>query len=371
MDACDVLIVGGGPAGAACAWRLRQAGLDTVVTDSAAFPRDKVCAGWITPQVVDDLAIDLDDYRKSRVLQPIVGFRVGTVGSNAARDISYHHPVSFAIRRCEFDHYLLARAGARLSCGRRVTRILRKGDRWIVDDAFETPMLVGAGGHWCPVARLLNHPSREDMVVAAQESEVLLDRRESSRCRVEPGIVEIYFLADLSGYGWCFRKGDYLNVGFGRYGARALPKAANEFVRFLTAAGRVPPDLPYCWRGHAYATASRARVADQGVILVGDAAGVADPRSGEGIRQAIESGLLGGSAIAAATGCYTADRFASYTAAIRRRFNGPATSSPKIWDRLRIGRTARIAAGLLRVDWFVRRIVLERWFLHVSEPPLA
>ena len=55
VDTCDVVIVGGGPAGSACAWRLRQAGLEVVVIDKAIFPRDKVCAGWITPQVLDDL----------------------------------------------------------------------------------------------------------------------------------------------------------------------------------------------------------------------------------------------------------------------------------------------------------------------------
>ena len=51
MERCDVLVVGGGPAGSSCAWRLRRAGLDVVVLDRKAFPRDKVCAGWITPQV--------------------------------------------------------------------------------------------------------------------------------------------------------------------------------------------------------------------------------------------------------------------------------------------------------------------------------
>ncbi len=55
METCDVLIAGGGPAGSTCAWALRQAGLDVIVADKAIFPRDKVCAGWITPQVVTDL----------------------------------------------------------------------------------------------------------------------------------------------------------------------------------------------------------------------------------------------------------------------------------------------------------------------------
>ena len=59
MESCDVLIVGGGPAGSTCAWQLRQAGLDVLVMDKQTFPRDKVCAGWITPAVVESLELDL------------------------------------------------------------------------------------------------------------------------------------------------------------------------------------------------------------------------------------------------------------------------------------------------------------------------
>ncbi len=62
MDACDVLIVGGGPAGSSCAWRVRNAGLDVAILDKQVFPRDKVCGGWITPAVLDELEIDLGEY---------------------------------------------------------------------------------------------------------------------------------------------------------------------------------------------------------------------------------------------------------------------------------------------------------------------
>ena len=75
MENCDVLIVGGGPAGASCAWALQRAGLDVAVLDQAQFPRDKVCAGWITPPVLTALEIDPQDYGRDRVLQPIKGFR--------------------------------------------------------------------------------------------------------------------------------------------------------------------------------------------------------------------------------------------------------------------------------------------------------
>ena len=57
MERVDVLIVGGGPAGSSCAWGLRGSGLDVLVLDAARFPRDKVCAGWITPPILAELAL--------------------------------------------------------------------------------------------------------------------------------------------------------------------------------------------------------------------------------------------------------------------------------------------------------------------------
>jgi len=75
MEAFDVLIVGGGPAGSSCAWKLRQAGVRTVLIDKKNFPRDKPCAGWITPQVVQALQLDIEEYKQNRTWQPIFGFR--------------------------------------------------------------------------------------------------------------------------------------------------------------------------------------------------------------------------------------------------------------------------------------------------------
>src|SRR5258708_3815172 len=110
MDTCDVLVVGGGPAGSTCAWKLRAAGLDVVVLDKKPFRRDKRCAGWITPAVVEELELDVSDYGASRVFQPITGFRTGMIGGRIVHS-RYDRPVSFGIRRCEFDDYLLRRSG--------------------------------------------------------------------------------------------------------------------------------------------------------------------------------------------------------------------------------------------------------------------
>src|SRR5262245_66288939 len=171
MRSCDALIVGGGPAGSSCAGRLRRAGLDVIVMDRAAFPRDKVCAGWITPQVVADLALELDDYRQGRTLQPITGFRNGLIGGAGEGETRYRHVVSYGIRRCEFDHYLLERSTAQLVLATAVASMRRDGAGWIVNERIRTPLLVGAGGHFCPVARLLNPDPQPASMVVAQEAE--------------------------------------------------------------------------------------------------------------------------------------------------------------------------------------------------------
>ncbi len=80
MDSCDVLIVGGGPAGSTLAWKLVKRGLDVVILDKHTFPRDKVCAGWITPATLELLQIDAEEYARGRVLQQFSGFRTSMIG---------------------------------------------------------------------------------------------------------------------------------------------------------------------------------------------------------------------------------------------------------------------------------------------------
>lgn len=363
MRTCDVLIVGGGPGGSACAAALHRAGLDVLVMDKARFPRDKTCAGWITPAVVAALDLDLADYAAGRVLQSITGFRVGTIDG---RDVEtrYGRVVSYGIRRCEFDDYLLRRSGARLCLGEAVRQIERRNGGWCINAEIETPLLVGAGGHFCPVARFLGADPPAAPVVAAQEVEFELDARQRGACAVQADVPELYFCRDLAGYAWCFRKGDYLNLGIGREDARRLSEHTRAFVDRLKRCGRIPADAPERYRGHAYILYGHTRrePIGSGVLLVGDAAGLADARSGEGIRTAVESGLLAAEAIVAAGGDYSAAHLAPYAAALRTRFGPPRTDGG--WLRfVPAGLKRALAARLFASRWFARRVVLDRWFL--------
>ncbi len=374
MITCDVLIVGGGPAGSSCAWALSRAGLDVMVMDRAVFPRDKVCAGWITPQVVAELDLDTEAYRQSRTFQTITGFRTGLIGDAEAVDTRYGHPVSYAIRRCEFDHYLLERAGARLKLGTPIATLRREQSYWIVNDAIKTPMLVGAGGHFCPVARLLNDSDRAEAggsLIVAQEVEERVEPDAAATLAIDPEVPELYFSRDLKGYGWCLRKGDYVNVGLGRLDRQSLPKATAEFVAFLETRGRIPK-RSWRWRGHAYlvSAAVHRRVVDAGVLLVGDAAGLAYPQSGEGIRPAIESGLLGASTILDANGQYARHRLDPYDVRLRARF-GISAVSRALSRVIPSNPWPALGGALLRTRAFARHVVIDRWFLHAHEPPLV
>jgi flavin-dependent dehydrogenase len=367
MDHCEVLVVGGGPAGSSCAWKLRAAGVDVAVIDKATFPRDKVCAGWITPQVIDELQLDIRAYRAGRTVQPITGFRVGVIGTDQTIDTGYERPVSYGIRRCEFDDYLLRRSGARLLLGEGVASLRRVGAKWLINDSLEAAMLVGAGGHFCPVARMLNGVADRAPLVAAQEAEFQIDAADGNRFTTGGEQPELYFTPDFDGYGWCFRKQSYLNVGFGRLSARALPADSAAFVRFLKARRAVPEHLSLRWRGHAYLVSStvRPRVVDDGVALAGDAAGLAYPQSGEGIRPAIESGLLAASAILQAGGRYSRDRLEPYAHTLRRRF-GSSSAWNWLSRALPPGLPKAIGPHVLASRWLVRHVVLDRWFLHAS-----
>ena len=371
MEHCDVLIVGGGPAGSSCAWQLSRAGRDVVLLDKAAFPRDKVCAGWITPTVLGTLELDKEDYRHGRVFQPITSLRTSRLGSADVQS-DYGKAVSYGIRRCEFDHYLLQRSGARAMTGEGIKTLTRKPGHWIVNGRIATPMLVGAGGHFCPVARHLgSRPGAGESIVSAQEWEFEMAPEQLTECSVRGQVPELFFCRDLKGYGWVFRKENVLNVGLGREDNRKLAEQVRAFCERLQSAGKIPRPLPGRAKGHAYLLYGKSRriLADNGVILVGDAAGLAYDQSGEGIRPAVESGILAAETILAAGGDYRKEQLAPYTARIMDRF-GPRDHRDGLFAALPMALRQYLAGKLLANRWFARHVVLNRWFLHVHQPPL-
>jgi menaquinone-9 beta-reductase len=360
MIRCDALVVGGGPAGSTCARALARAGWNVIVADRARFPRDKVCAGWLTPEVFPLLELDPSDYRATgATLQEITGFRTGVLGSTLI-ETKYPRVVSFAIRRCEFDEFLLRRAGVRVLEQTPVMSLQRGNGTWVVNDSIETPVVVGAGGHFCPVARHLRGGADIAPPVVAKEAEFKLD---ADQTRSTPAVPELFFCRDMDGYAWSVRKGDYLNVGIGRRDSEGFSRHVGEFMAFLERRYTLAPGSQARWHGHAYlAWGSGARpIAADGMLVVGDAAGLAYPESGEGIKPAIESGRLAAHTLVASGGRVDSDALQPYADALRGLHPPTTRRSARVRSALAV-----VGRALLGSPTFTRHVVLDRWFLRAA-----
>jgi flavin-dependent dehydrogenase len=254
----DAIVVGGGPAGSSCAARLAASGCRALVLDAARFPREKPCAGWITPPVLTSLGLTPGDLSAAGLtVEAITDFRTGLIGE-APVTTAYGRAVSYGIRRLEFDRFLLHRCGADVREGIRVTSLERRDGWWVVNDEWRAPVIVGAGGHFCPVARAVagGRADRRRGVVTAQEIEIPLTPAAE---RTAPAAPEFHFCRDLDGYGWVFRKGGCLNVGFGRRSGPGFPGHVSAFQRGLAARGDLPREALEHWKGHAYLLAPDGR----------------------------------------------------------------------------------------------------------------
>ena len=197
-----------------------------------------------------------------------------------------------------------------------------------------------------------------------------------------PSRPEFHFSRDLGGYGWIFRKGRYLNVGFGHIadrdpdksgggpsGPQTFNQMAAAYQLWLSSRADLPREALERWKGHAYLLAPRGRrAAGDGVLLAGDAAGLAFPASGEGIRTAVESGTMAARAIIAARGDYSSARLAPYAASLARTFGHRRDDalSAIVPEAVR----QAIAPLLMRSAWFTRHILIDRWFLRPDVRPL-
>jgi flavin-dependent dehydrogenase len=282
-------------------------------------------------------------------------------------------PVSYGIRRREFDDYLLQRSGAELLLGQAFKTLQRQDDVWLVNDDIKASLVVGAGGHFCPVARAVGAKlGRHEQVVAAQEIEFQMTPEQQRECQVDERIPELFFTPDLLGYGWVFRKGDFLNIGLGREDNHKLSEHVQAFCDFLKQQGKIPQNTPEKFHGHAYLLYPHALrdVVKDGLLLIGDAAGLAYPQSGEGIRPAVESALLAAEVIRDCHGDFTQPKLRPYYEHLVARF-GERQPNTGLLERLPLGFKQLLAGQLMQTHWFTRHIVMDRWFLHSQTAPLA
>lgn len=197
--------------------------------------------------------------------------------------------------------------------------------------------------------------------------------QQQAACTIKPDTPELFFLPDLSGYGWAVRKQQVLNIGLGRQDNKNLAQHVDEFIGFLKQRGKIATDIPTRCKGHAYLLygQNHRTLMDERVLLIGDAAGLAYPQSGEGIRPAVESALCAAATIIDARGDYSRARLAHYAQRIEQRF-GPRQPNTRfnLAALLPVPLKQSLAKTALGNHWFSRHVLMDRWFLHRQQAPL-
>jgi geranylgeranyl reductase family protein len=288
----DVAIVGAGPSGSATAIHLARAGARVILLDRAKFPRDKPCGGGVTARAFAASPVDLTPQVEQVVNKVRFSFRLGRFF-----DYEYPETLVYMTQRIKLDAYLVAQAaqaGAEVRDGVAVRDIeLRREDASlnINGDRVEADVLVGADGANGVVARAAGLTPVTDAPVAL-EAQFPYER-------VPPEWRELLALelgSMAGGYGWSFPKADHFNVGCG--GWRNEGGRLRDHLRRLQDHYGLDGRSMVHLRGHHLPTRTGTSPITRGrVLLTGDAAGLVDPMSGEGIHAAFVSGRLAAGAV--------------------------------------------------------------------------
>jgi geranylgeranyl reductase family protein len=288
MNVYDVIIVGGGPAGATAATVTAKAGLSTLVLERAQFPRDKVCGDCLNPgawTVLHRLGI-------SQTIDALPSTRLEYVrfANSAGRSLELPLPVGEraekGIRRKFFDDALLRNAtsnGAEIRFGEPVTRVqLNSG--WTVSTvstSVKARFLVAADGRNSTIARLLgDFPTKKS------------NDRVSFQTHF-PSSASPHVALELCEYGYM----GLATIGEGLMNLCLVcrPKHADQFRREARKRFELPSD--HRWQSVTPLTRPSIRSDRQNLFYIGDAARVVEPFTGEGILYALRTGLLAGESI--------------------------------------------------------------------------
>lgn len=296
MRTWDLVVVGAGPAGTAAARAAAAAGIETLVLEAEEFPRSKPCAGGVTAAALKELGTPLPPWvarRPCRAIRPRFGDLAVTVRRTGV--------IVEVVRRDEFDAFLasLARqAGAEVRQRVKVLGVEPDPDGVFLHTDrgdLRARTVIGADGARSRVAQAVRRPFARPDLGVCQVAE--LPGQPGDRDPFFVDGLEVRYGEPRQGYGWIFPQAAGFNVGIGSVASRlASPRQA--LSAFLSRAGLPEPAKV---RGAVLPLGGRRRVWSRGqVMLAGDAAGVADPFTGEGIRYALISGRLAGECAAEA-----------------------------------------------------------------------
>jgi geranylgeranyl reductase family protein len=286
----DVAIIGAGPAGATLAYELLKGGLKPLILDKAVFPRTKVCAGGLTVKTLKLLPPDMGAVLENEIHRVKLSFKLGGSFSKA-----WQQPLLYIMARQRFDAALVERlrqAGGDFGEGEWVEKVaVGPGDSSTIITSrrlIRARVVVGADGARSLAARAAGLQPVDFWRLGLQTE---IPRKLISKNTLDVSrtiYLDLGTMAD--GYAWSFPRGDLLLIGVGG----PLPRGRQlkrYHARLLSHLGLKEPRYPLA--GHLVPHRVTPRpIMRGGVLLVGDAAGLADFWTGEGIFTALKSARL-------------------------------------------------------------------------------
>jgi geranylgeranyl reductase family protein len=288
----DVLVVGAGPGGATVASELASAGLRVTVLEKSQLPRFKPCSGGLPVKIRPFVPLSDEDFEDN--IEDLIHTVRFTYRHRDPVVIKSEDPLVYMVRRDRFDHALIseaARRGARILDGVEVVGVDPVGERVRVRTTrgeFAARVVIGADGVYSAVARSVGLAGREKMGFALQ-----------ARVPVSPDTLERWrgqvggdFGRLPHGIGWVFPKSDHLSVGLLSFNKRRSWKRDQlyDFLRGhdldcdLSRIHVYGHDLPR-WYG-------QRDFQMHNVLLLGDAAGIANPLTGAGVEVSMRSARI-------------------------------------------------------------------------------
>ena len=287
----DVVIVGAGPAGSLAAYILASRGISVRIIDRAPFPRYKPCGGGVTEQALRMLPFAIDEVVEDRSVRPVI-----RVGERTIFDATLDTPVIHMVMRDRLDAFLVEKAVSQGAHFTDATAFLsvsgRPGDLRVTTSTGElrTRVLVGADGVTSRVGRALRLNPQPRIMGAIQAELVCRHDRNLAAYR---GKVCFDFGVVPKGYGWIFPKAKHLSVGI--LSTDRHPRGLmDQFRKYLNACGLSNDIASLRLRGYRipYSPVNPDALAGDRGLLIGDAAGITDPVTGEGIHYAFKTAAI-------------------------------------------------------------------------------
>jgi geranylgeranyl reductase family protein len=286
----EVIIAGAGPAGSMLAIELAKKGISVLTLEKARFPRTKVCAGGVTIRAASLLPFDIQEVAENTILGARLSYKFKEKKARV-----YEKPLAYTVKRERFDHAFVLtaeKAGAVVREAAVIEHIDINKEMvkvWTADGEYSSAVLVGADGAGSRVRSLLGLSGGFESGLGV---DVLTPKPPHSRWE---DLIQLDYGLVNGGYGWIFPQGDILSVGAG--GPLVSAKAMKPYVAAFMRSCGLEAD-GFRLRGHLMPVRKKgAPLIGVRSLLVGDAAGMIDPLTGEGIYYALKSALISVNAV--------------------------------------------------------------------------